>query len=347
MIRGMGSDRTDIEWSLVPATLTHYLGIAVFPDRLSPMYAFERDEPTPLWQAALGPALVAILLALAWRVRSRSPRHALVGAGLVVALLYLAPVSNLVPLYFQWADRYLVWISIGLVLSLGACLDLLFASAGPGAARRIAVVGVVLTAPLVARSVQYAEVWSSDLRLWGHAVSVEPRSYYAWLKLGEVQREAHQYGPALDAYAEAIEIAPDLRVGHAAFVYTLALRDEQRHDLTPSNALSHSERFLRATDDAQALRDLAADMSDQGYRQAMTYVLARSLDLEPVRDDQLEHAIAVQLQNGNLWLARFYLSRMQGRPLSPVVQTFWQAERNAHERTHGREEPIDESLDRP
>ncbi len=345
MIRGMGSDRTSIEWSLVPATLTHYLGIAVFPDRLTPMYAFERDEPTPLWQAAIGPVLVAILVALAWRMRTRSATHALFGAGLLVALLYLAPVSNLVPLYFQWADRYLVWMSIGLVLSLGATLDLLFT--GAGAERRIGVVGLVIAAPLVARSVQYAEVWSSDLRLWGHAVSVEPRSYYAWLKLGEVQRDAHQYGPALDAYAEAIEIAPDLRVGHASFVYTLALRDEQRHDLEPSNALSHSERFLRAMDDAQGLRDLASDMSEQGYRQAMTYVLARSLDLEPVRDDQLEHAIAVQLQEGNFWLARFYLSRMQDRPLSPVVNTFWQAERNAHERTHGREEPIDESLDRP
>ena len=345
MIRGMGSDRTGIEWSLVPATLTHYLEIAVFPDRLTPMYAFERDEPTPLWQAALGPALVVLSLGLAWRVRTRSPRHALLGAGLLVALLYLAPVSNIVPLYFQWADRYLVWMSIGLVLSVGAMIDLILP--GPGAERRIAAVGLVLVAPLLARSVQYAEVWSSDLRLWGHAVTLEPRSYYAWLKLGEVQRDARQYGPALDAYAEAIEIAPDLRVGHAAFVYTLGLRDEQRYDLTPSNALSHSERFLRAMDDAQALRTLASDMSDQGYRQAMTYVLARSLDLEPVRDDQLEHAIAVQLQSGNLWLARFYLSRMQDRPLSPVVSTFWQAERNAHERTHGREEPIDESLDRP
>lgn len=342
MIRGMGSDRTPIEWSLVPATLTHYLGIAVFPDRLTPMYAFERDEPTPLWQAALGPLCFVLLIALAWRVRGKSATHALLGAGLVIALLYLAPVSNLVPLYFQWADRYLVWMSIGLVLSLGAALDLLAA----GSERRIAVVGLVLVAPLLARSVQYAEVWSSDLRLWGHAVTVEPRSYYAWLKLGEVQREARQYGPALDAYAEAIEIAPDLRVGHAAFVYTLALRDEQRHDLEPSNALSHSERFLRSMDDAQGLRDLASDMSEQGYRQAMTYVLARSLDLEPVRDDQLEHAIAVQLESGNLWLARFYLSRMQDRPLSPVVSTFWQAERNAHARTHGAE-PIDESLDRP
>jgi tetratricopeptide (TPR) repeat protein len=344
MIRGMGSDPSTIDWSLVPSTLTHYLGVAVFPDRLTPMYAFERDDPTPLWQTVIGPVGFAVALAIAWRARGTGPREALLGAGLVVALLYWAPVSNLVPLYFQWADRYLVWISLGLALSLGAALDLVVGAGRARADSRIAIVGLVLVIPLAARSIQYAHAWSSDLRLWGHAVSVEPRAYYAWLKLGEVRRDARQYGPALDAYAQAIEIAPDLRVAHAAFVYTLGLRDEQRHALAPSNALTHSERYLRAIDDAQALRDLASEMTDQGYRQAMTYVLARSLDLEPVRDDQLEHAIAVQLQSGNRWLARFYLSRMHSRPLSPAVNTFWQAERNAHERTHGRHEPMDESL---
>lgn len=334
MIRGMGSDRTEVAWSLVPATITHYLEIAFFPDRLTPMYAFERDDPTPTWRALAGPVIFLLAIAGAWRVRSRGAPHALLGAGLLISLLYLAPVSNLVPLYFQWADRYLVWMALGLCLGLGAALDLLFP--GPDAWRRIALAAAVLVLPLGARSVQYAEVWSSDLRLWEHAAWVEPRSFYAWLKLGEVRRDARQYGPALDAYAEAIEIAPDLRVGHAAFVYTLALRDEQRRELHPSNALAFSERFLRAMDDAPALRDLASEMSEQGYRDSMTYVLARSLDLEPVRDDQLEHAIAVQLRDGNLWLARFYLSRMQSRPLSPVVGAFYDRERALHDRTHVR-----------
>ncbi len=332
MIRGMGSDRSAVAWSLVPATLTHYLEIAVFPDRLTPMYAFERDDPTPTWRAVAGPLLAALAIGAAWRMRGRGKAHALLGAGLVVFLLYLAPVSNLVPLYFQWADRYLVWMALGLCLSLGAALDLLFPDAT--AWRRTVVVGAILVVPLAARSVQYSEVWSSDLRLWEHAVWVEPRSFYAWLKLGEVRRDARQYGPALDAYAEAIDIAPDLRVGHAAFVYTLALRDEQRRDIEPTGALAYSERFLRAMDDAPALRDLASEMADRDYRDAMTYVLARSLDLEPVRDDQLEHAIAIQLRDGNLWLARFYLARMQQRPLSPLVGSFYDRERRLHDQTH-------------
>jgi tetratricopeptide (TPR) repeat protein len=328
MIRGMGSDRTSVPFTLLPATLTHYLETAFFPDRLTPMYAFERDEPTAPIRAWAGPAVLGLALVGAARVRTRSRAHALLGAGLLLFLLYLAPVSNVVPLYFQWADRYLVWMLFGLCLSLGAGLDLLF----PGEAswRRIAAVGAIVVVPLTARTIQYAEVWSSDLRLWSHAVWVEPRSYYAWIKLGEVRRDARQYGPALDAYAEAIEIAPDLRVGHAAFLYTLGLRDEQRRELHPSSALRHSERFLRLMDDAPGLRDLASEMSDQGYRDAMTYVLARSLDLEPVRNDQLERAIAVQLQEGNLWLARFYLSRMTERPLSPLVSGFYERELATH-----------------
>ncbi len=333
LIRGMGTDASGIDWALVPATLTHYLHVAFFPDALTPMYAFERDRPSTTLEIVLGPVAFAIALALASRARRRGGAFALAGAGLVAALLFLLPVSNLVPLYFQWADRYLVWASIGLALSLGACLDIVFT--GEGRTARVAVVGGLLVLALAARSVQYAGVWANDLRLWEHAVSVEPRSYYAWMKLGEVRRDARQLGPALDAYARAIAIAPDLRLGHAAFVYTLGLRDEQRHDLTPSRALEHSERFLRRMDDAHALRDLAADMADQGYRQAMTYVLARSFDLAPPREDQLEHAVAVQLQSGNLWLARFYLSRMRQRPLSALVNAFWRRERAAHEATHG------------
>jgi tetratricopeptide (TPR) repeat protein len=217
---------------------------------------------------------------------------------------------------------------IGLVISVGAVLDLVLPD--PGAWWRLAAIGAVVVLPLVARSVQYAEVWSSDARLWGHAVWVEPRSYYAWIKLGEVRRDARQYGPALDAYAEAIEIAPDLRVGHAAFLYTLGLRDEQRHDIVPSNALRYSERFLRAMDDAATLRDIASEMADEGYRDATTYVLARSLDLEPVRNDQLEAAIEVQLRQGNLWLARFYLTRLTQRPLRPLVSGFYEQELARH-----------------
>jgi tetratricopeptide (TPR) repeat protein len=328
MIRGMGSDRTGVPYSLVPATVTHYLETAVFPDRLTPMYAFERDEPTPTWRVWAGPLVVTLALWGAWRVRARSRTHALLGAGLLVFLLYLAPVSNVIPLYFQWADRYLVWMLIGLVISVGAVLDLVLPD--PGAWWRLAAIGAVVVLPLVARSVQYAEVWSSDARLWGHAVWVEPRSYDAWIKLGEVRRDARQYGPALDAYAEAIEIAPDLRVGHAAFLYTLGLRDEQRHDIVPSNALRYSERFLRAMDDAATLRDIASEMADQGYRDATTYVLARSLDLEPVRNDQLEAAIEVQLRQGNLWLARFYLTRLTQRPLRPLVSGFYEQELARH-----------------
>lgn len=339
LIRGTGSDATQIAWVLIPATLTHYLHVAFFPDALSPMYAFERDVPSTTLDVVLGPAIFALALLFAWRIREKSQVHALFGAGLLVALLYLAPVSNLVPLYFQWADRYLVWMLLGLVLAVGALLELLFAGAGDGAARRVGLVGGVLVLALTARSVQYAEVWSSDLRLWGHAVTMQPRSYYAWMKLGEVHRDGRHFGPALDAYAHAIEIAPDLRLGHAAFAYTLGLRDESQHDLTPSRALEHSERFLRRMDDAEALRDLAADMADQGYRRAMTYVLARSFDLEPPREDQLEHAVAVQLRNGNLWLARFYLSRMRQRPLSALVNSFWRREQAIHDRTHGRSAP--------
>jgi hypothetical protein len=323
MIYGVGADAPTRSWQLIPATLTHYLRTTFFPDALTPLYALERHVPSTMLEVIAGPASVAAALFAAWQVRKESASHALVGAGLLLFVVFFLPVSNVLAIYFQWGDRFLVWMNLGLALSAAALVD---AFAPKDLSWRGAVMAACLVVPLVARSVQYSEAWSSDLRLWSHAVSVEPEAYFAWLQLAEVRRDGRDWDGAMRAASHATTIAPEEPLPHGVFLSSLALRDEARQHLAPSRALAHASVFLRAMNDAEQLRELAATMQDEGYRDAMLFVLGRSLDVAPVRNDQLEHATAVQLRDGNVWLARFYLSRMTERPLSPLVTRFFEGE---------------------
>ncbi len=323
MIYGLGPNAPERSWQIIPASLTHYLRTSFFPDALSPLYPLERDAPSTMLQIVAGPVAIAASIYAAWQVRAQSSRHALIGAGLLVFLVFFTPVSNILAIYLQWGDRYLVWMHVGLALSLGALID----AFGPVERNwRHALIAGVLVVPLTVRSVQYCEVWSNDLRLFSHASSVQPNAYFAWIKLAEVRRDGGDYVGAMNAASRAMEVAPLQPLPHAAFLSSLALRDERREQLSPSHALEHANTFLRSMNDAEQLRALASTMRDEGYRDAMLYVLGRSFDVSPVRNDQLEHATAVQLREGNLWLARFYLSRMTQRPLSPLVTQFFESE---------------------
>ena len=46
------------------------------------------------------------------------------------------------------------------------------------------------------------------------------------------------------------------------------------------------------------------------------------MDIEPIDDERLERAALVQSSLGNDWLARFYVSRMQGAPTDPRLQAY-------------------------
>lgn len=309
---------------LVLATYAHHLGTALFPADVSPLYPLARDQPLRAGAALVGSGALLVAIAIAWRSREHElARRVLFGLSMFVVLL--APASNLVPVYFQWQDRYLALPLLGLAFAAGAVLDALRAS------RAALAVAAVLIALLALRTAAYQEAWWSDRSLWEHAVRVQPRAFYAWLKLGEVRRDAGDHDRALRAYQEAIEIAPQLRLGHAAFMSALLLRDEARHEIEPSRAQELAGRFLTVMDDSTALRELAGELAAAGYRDGVTYALARSLDIDPVDDDRLERAAATQLSQGNEWLARFYLSRMGREPVLPGVQAYVARERARHE----------------
>lgn len=317
MIRpGEGGETTAGSVSLVAATYTHYLRMALWPFDNAPVYPIYRSGEIPL-AAWVGPLALAAAFALARRLREPGAQLAL--AGFAVMLL---PVSNLIPVYFQFQDRYLSLPLLPLAFGFGAAVAW-GAKRARGGGRWVPwIAAAALVAGLAARTVQYQSAWAGDLRLWQHTVSTHPKAFYAWMKLGELQRDAGRYDAALRAYGRAIDVAPELRLGHAAVFNTVALRDEARAGIEPSRALAHAERYHASIDDPLALRDLAARMAEEGYRDAMLLALGRSLDLEPVADDRLERAAATRLAQGEEWLARFYLERMGREPFLPELRDF-------------------------
>jgi len=274
---------------LVASTYAHYVQTALLPYDDSPIYPVHRsvDDFGPLWWwgvVALGLAAIGL----------RKRRRALFALGGFVVLLL--PVANLVPVYFEVQDRYLSLPTLMLGFGLGVV-----ASHG----KRGLALASVLVALLAARTVDYQGRWADDETLWTHATETYPDAYYAWMKLGELRRGRGQWEAAIEAYDGGIAAHPNIRLGHANRLSALAMRDEEEHSLD-ARALEIAGRYLRSADDPMALRRLAGDMVERGYRDAALVPLGRALDLRPMGSARLRRAAEIQRAQGNDWLADFY-----------------------------------------
>ncbi|MBO6938137.1 MAG: hypothetical protein JJ863_24425 [Deltaproteobacteria bacterium] len=285
--------------SLVASSYGHHLGHAVFPYDLSPIYPIHREAP--VWSAWFGPIVLVVAAVAAGR---RGKRFELLG--LLTFAVLLVPASNVVPLYFEVQDRYLSLPLIGLALMVAAM-------AGELAGRRFAGAGLFLAAYAAATVFQLGH-WRSDEALWASATHAQPQAFYAWMKLGEVRRGDGDFAGALRAYDRAIDLEPRLALGVAARFQTEVLRDEHEYSLTPSHAEAITQRFLQGQGDPVALRRLSGDMVQEGYRESVFVPLGRALELAPIPDGRLAAAARSQLEQGNAWLAGFYVDQMSDPP---------------------------------
>jgi hypothetical protein len=291
-------------------TLGHQLWTAVWPASTSPIYP---TLEVASWDLARSSAFVLWTLAcvLSWRAGAR-----LVFAGLVGFGLLLLPVSNLVPMYFPWQDRYLSLPLLGLALAVAGLLSLLRARGE----RSGALIFAVLVAALALRTIQYAGNWSSEAQLWGHAASTQPDADYAWIKLGEVRRDAGDVEGAIRALQGAIHVAPLRKLAHAALFEAVALRDEQRRKLAPSRARQLAQQYYERMDSTASLRELSAQLLASGYLRTLELPMQIVLAREPLPDDALERVAQAQLRDGQRTLARFYAGSMRREPKDPELK---------------------------
>jgi protein O-mannosyl-transferase len=297
-------------------TLGHQLCTALWPSSVSPMYA---GQSIGDWQLAR--TLAFALYVLACLVALRSQRK-LTAAGLLGFALFLLPASNLVALYFPLQDRYasLPLFALGVAVA-GLRVGPELAPAPkkkkpkPAAARGLwREAGAVVLLCLGVRTLQYASVWQSELRLWGHAVRTQPDSDYAYLKLGEVRREAGDFEGAIAAYRGAIGVAPLRTLAHAGLFEVVARRDERQRGMLPSRARQLAQQYYQRLSNIEALRAFPAELWSMGYVRAVELPIQALLILEDVPEGIVLQSAQSALKAERRSLAKFYLHALKEPP---------------------------------
>lgn len=301
----------------VANTMAHQIVTAIRPHANAPMYSTRAVGVFSF--AHLAPLAAATLMAVV-ASRFAPPAHARrANFALLAFVALLAPVSNAVPMVFPWQDRYLSLPLFALAFAFGAALDAPPSSSRHGSTTARLMLGALLVVALGARAVQYQGVWSSELRLWGHAASTQPAAYYAWMKLGEVRREGGDLDGAIRAYSRMLQLEPGYKLGYAALCQAAALRDERIRHLAPSRAEAYARALYSSLDDADTLRTLGAHMLASGHVRTLEIPLARALDLSPFPDDALERAATSHFRAGRSTVGLFYLRQMRVATKNPAL----------------------------
>jgi protein O-mannosyl-transferase len=129
----------------------------------------------------------------AWQAGHRLPAFCL--AWLVITWL---PVSNLIPISTQRADRYLYLAGVAPLVGLALLIFRLPAKE----ARGIAIASLLVLAVLCGLRIR---VWSDSETLWRDSVARAPQNSMAWNDLGMSMQDVGRSGEARDAFSKAVE----------------------------------------------------------------------------------------------------------------------------------------------
>ena len=173
--------------------LARYLGLAAWPSPLKPNYRpleFVESDPSSIWPALVFPALAGIALFAA-------RRWALAAALFLVPLL---TVLNLVPIGEVLAERFIYLPLAGLGIAVALLVER-FEEGGARIAIRVALVALALG--LGGLAFHQAGIWKNHMRLWSHAVRVDPSNPQGHLGLGVALLNAGKaFGEEPNALAE-------------------------------------------------------------------------------------------------------------------------------------------------
>jgi len=188
-----------------------YLWKTVLPFGLSPLYEIPLTPDPWRWSFLLsGTLVVGITLAL-FVQRRRWPA---IFAGWLVYVILLMPTSGIAQSGAQLvADRYSYLSCMVWALAAGGGFFQLWQLAwNRGVSRRLfdAVV-ILVTLALVglgALTWKQTQVWHDSEKLWRHALSIDPQSYFAHNNLGNGLATQGRFDEAMDQFQQALRINP-------------------------------------------------------------------------------------------------------------------------------------------
>ncbi len=213
-------------FATVPRIWTRFLGVVVWPARLSADYSYDAFplSATPLEPAVIA-SLVLLLVVAALAVRSwrRGGAFGFAAAWWSVTLL---PVSQIVPHRELLAEHYLYIPMIGVAFAFAAAVDAALAAVPR---RRAAVAAAVLAiaAAAAARTIVRNRDWRDQLSLWSATVATAPRCARARFNLAQVWFERGDLAAAEREWLAAEAIVPSARTERSlAMLYQRLGKDD-------------------------------------------------------------------------------------------------------------------------
>jgi protein O-mannosyl-transferase len=249
-----------------------YLRQYIFPVNLAVFYPHPGSN-LPAWKVVLSIMMLAVITALAWFRRRRSP-YLLVGWLWFLGML--VPVIGVVQVGMQaMADRYtyLPQIGLSIVLAWGAIDVVRSRPHLVWLCRTVAPVAALVLLIVASRQTAF---WRTGDTLWKHTLACTTRNHVAHWHLGLIAVDRGQYDEAIEQYRKAIEITPSDEKLHVnlGIVYALA----SRHN----DAIPEFERALKiAPNLVQAHSGLADALAAQGNMNEAILHLDKIVKLQP------------------------------------------------------------------
>lgn len=256
----------------------------------------------PRWLA--GAAALAGWVALALWLRPRAPVIAWAAGWIPLSLL---PVSNLVPLFNPFAERYLYLAAAGWALGMTAVL-----ARRPITSRRLALAGA-LVAVFGGLTMARVRDWRDDFTLWSATLRVEPRSARALVGLGLEYKHQGNRARARACFEQAERIQP----GDISGLLNLAIMSGEDGDL------AGAERRLRQAlgrrpRSALARWNLSVALMRQGRLAEASAELEETLRLDPFLVPALHARTILRMEQGDLaGAARALEAWLRAAPRSP------------------------------
>lgn len=180
----------------------------LWPTHLGVYYPLQPPAPLTAVAALL---LLAAAAGVAWRLRDRAP-YLLVGVFWYLGTL--VPVIGLVQAgAMSRADRFTYVPAIGLFMAVAWGLNDFFRVLRLPQ-RGLAVSAAALTLACAAITRKQVGFWESNLSLWGRAVEVTSRNYWAEDRLGVALADDGRLDQAIVHYTAALVIWPDFAEAH-------------------------------------------------------------------------------------------------------------------------------------
>jgi protein O-mannosyl-transferase len=203
----------------VGSSAAFYLGKALFPTNLMPIYLQWPLRPPPAWTFLPWLGLIALGV-WSWRRRATWGRHVVLGLGWFG--LFAAPVLGFVTITsqrFTWVMDHLVYVPlIGLIgLATAGASRVIDAASTRWRAPAIGV-ALALCAAAGTAAYRHARHFADEETLWTYNAERNPQAWLAYFSLGKVKQESHRTADAIADYQTAIRLRPD----YADAYYNLA-----------------------------------------------------------------------------------------------------------------------------